>query len=125
MATAKKKFRALTHLSVHRDRHPQDAPGQTGADFVERGDPVELDAERAERLLKLGAVEPWDADDAAEKFPTARDMSGKAFPDQAGKSGGKASTAADPTGQPESNDPQPSDSQPKEESKGTPDPYAK
>jgi hypothetical protein len=114
-AKTTKKYRALTHLSVHRDREAWDRAGEAGADFVERGDPVELDEARAARLLKLGAVEEWG--DEAEKFPTARDMSGKAFPDQ-----GKQAAAGDPGNQPEATDVQPKDPGDKE---GAPDPYAK
>lgn len=121
-AATKKAWRALTHLSVHRDRHQYDAPGQTGADFYERGDKVELDEERSKRLQDLGAIEPWDSDEP-DKFPTARDMSGKSFPDQQNKTVGEG-TAADPSNQPEATDVQP----PVEKGKaagGAPDPYAK
>lgn len=108
MAAPKKAYEALTHLSVHRDRQPGEAPGMAGADLVYRHDKVELDDERAERLLKLGAIRPWSERTDQKPELTAREMSGKAFPDQAqGQAGGDAGAATDVDKQPEASDVQP------------------
>lgn len=116
-------FEALTHLSVHRDRLPGDRAAEAGADLVRRGEKVMLDGERAERLLSLGAIRPWKEKEAGAPAPqlTARDMSGKTFPDQ------NQGPAADPTGQAEATDVQPPAIKPEDTQPASQvtDPYAK
>ena len=76
-------WQALTHLSVHRDREPGERRSDVQSDLVYRGGRVDLDDERAERLLALGAIRPWEDKEAGKDMPrlTAADMSsGKSFP---------------------------------------------
>lgn len=114
MPAPKKDYEALTHLSVHRDREAGEAPGMAGADLVYRGDKVSLDEERAERLLKLGAIRPWSERGDQKPPLTARDMSGKAFPDQPSsqESPSTGGPATEVSQQPESNEPKPSEQDP-------------
>lgn len=82
------KFQALVHLSVAR---LEDAAGiHRGADLVHRGELVDLTPEQAENLK--GKVRP--AAEADQPFPrlTARDLSGRRFPDQ--REQGLAATGA-------------------------------
>lgn len=103
---ATKPYEALTHLSVHRDRQQGEAVGLAGADFVERGEKVDLDESRAARLLKLGAIRPWDQRNDIRPPVTARDMTGKMFP--VPMQTGNAPLPARPSGAPpEQTDPQP------------------
>lgn len=131
-------YEALTHLSVHRDREPGEVRGMAGADLVMRGSKVSLDKERAERLLGLGAIRPWEDKEGGKEvqYPRARDMTGKAFPAMAQVSDADVTAAKQAaqehvtlTGQPEGSDPQPTGEQPPPPAPSSPpvsppDPYA-
>jgi hypothetical protein len=139
MATkGKTQYQALVHFSVSRERGPADPITiDPGADLVEKGNDVWLDSDapQTKQWLEQGAIRPWGKRNDPMPRVTARDLSGRRFPDQPKLAGTSADntlraqaqpiSAANEGDAPEGSDPQPTDPDDKKSGKGSEDPYAK